>query len=404
MVAASGPVRFFSPTDANSNLAVVEDAEKAPAAVDTTATLDPVPANTNSNTTDADVKKEDALSSADKLFAEARDCECGENGATQDERRAAELYLQASAMGHAAATCNLGFCFANGVGVDKDAHHAAALYQIAADLGHAEATSNLGLCYDSGTGVEKDERRAAELFRIASDLGHADATYFLGLCYQDGTGVDKDEARAVALFQTASNAEHGEVTFRLGQCYAKGTGAARDTLRAAACYQFAIDEGQHTVATFNLGCLYRDGAAPPRAPSALDCFRDRCGVGADDNGIGGGRDEAAAGIALLRDDHRAAELFQAASDAGHAGATCALAVCYANGAGVAQDLKHAAALFEHASSEGHVVATCHLGMICELGNGAPRDPKRALALYREAAAAGSEWATRAAKRLSGMKI
>lgn len=51
-----------------------------------------------------------------------------------------------------------------------------------------------------------------------------------------------------------------------------------------------------------------------------------------------------------------------------------------------------------------MVATCHLGMMCELGNGAPRDPKRALALYREAAAAASEWATRAAKRLSGMKI
>ena len=66
----------------------------------------------------------------------------------------------------------------------------------AADVNYAAAQNIVGFCFANGQGVEKDEKEAAKWYRKAGDQNFADAQNNLGNCHIDGKGVEKDVKEA----------------------------------------------------------------------------------------------------------------------------------------------------------------------------------------------------------------
>jgi TPR repeat protein len=81
---------------------------------------------------------------------------------------------------------------------------AAELYSQAAAQGHAKSQYNLGLMYYDGEGVPQNFKKAAELYSQAAAQGIANAQYNLGMMYLNGKGVPQDVARGMALLEQAA--------------------------------------------------------------------------------------------------------------------------------------------------------------------------------------------------------
>jgi uncharacterized protein len=108
--------------------------------------------------------------------------------------------------GEATAQNNLGFMYANGVGVPKDEAEAVKWFRKAAIQGNAQAQSNLGIAYGNGEVVPQDDVEAVKWYRKAADQGDAQAQFVLGLTFYNGTdGLTKDKAEALKLFRQAAH-------------------------------------------------------------------------------------------------------------------------------------------------------------------------------------------------------
>jgi hypothetical protein len=89
--------------------------------------------------------------------------------------KAAELFSQAVAQGHAQALCSLGVMCVNGEGVPQNSKKAAGLFSKAVAQGHAGAQHNLGCMYRAGDWVPQDRARGLALLQQAAAQGHEPA-------------------------------------------------------------------------------------------------------------------------------------------------------------------------------------------------------------------------------------
>jgi hypothetical protein len=94
------------------------------------------------------------------------------------------------------------------------------------------------------------------------------------------------------------------------------------------------------------------------------------------------------GQGVVKDEKKAAELYQLAANQGDAGAQFGLGLCYAKGKGVVKDEKKAAELFQLAANQGLATAQFNLGVYFENGKGVVKDDKKAAELYQLAANQG----------------
>ena len=94
---------------------------------------------------------------------------------------------------------SLAYCYRNGKGMKKDEKRAADLDLEAAKLGDPEGLYNAGCLYLSGKEVPKDEIEAVKCFRKAAKLLHPRARYNLAVCLANGIGGEKDPEEAVRL-------------------------------------------------------------------------------------------------------------------------------------------------------------------------------------------------------------
>ena len=62
--------------------------------------------------------------------------------------------------------------------------------------GMAQAQSNVGFCYANGKGVEQSDTKAYEYCKLAADQGDFIAQYNLGFMYTQGAGVIKSDELA----------------------------------------------------------------------------------------------------------------------------------------------------------------------------------------------------------------
>ena len=158
-------------------------------------------------------------------------CDLGERYYDGDEyvrknlTKAVKWYTKAAEQGHAVAQCYLGFCYADGVGIEKDLDKALRWFTQATETehmtvneiancyldaikGNTDAQFDLGNRYYYGYDyVRKNLTKAVEWYTKAAEQGHAKAQFNLGLCYEYGIGVEKDLIKAMEWYTKAS--KHG---------------------------------------------------------------------------------------------------------------------------------------------------------------------------------------------------
>lgn len=153
------------------------------------------------------------------------------------------LNLQRSAeRGNTAAQLTLGYYYYKGKSVPVDYKKAAQLFLQATAGDDPKANVWLGICYAEGKGVEKDLALALKFFTKAADKGDTWALGMLAAMYRDGKGIKSDEQKAFALFQKAAMRDDPWAQWQIGHCYEFGSGVAADYNRATEYYNKALAE------------------------------------------------------------------------------------------------------------------------------------------------------------------
>jgi len=83
----------------------------------------------------------------------------------------------------------LGYCFANGFGVNQSLEDAFNWYLKSANQGYDFAQFEVGACLAQGKGTAQDYDSAIKWFQVSANQGNPNAEYMLAVCYQNGLGV-----------------------------------------------------------------------------------------------------------------------------------------------------------------------------------------------------------------------
>lgn len=100
--------------------------------------------------------------------------------------------------------CNLGFCYASGIGVAENPTKAVFWYRKAAQQNHARALQKLALHLQGGIGCHQNLELAVRYFGLAAQQGQVAAQYHLALCYEKGLGTQVDLQESLAWFERAA--------------------------------------------------------------------------------------------------------------------------------------------------------------------------------------------------------
>lgn len=177
--------------------------------------------------------------------------------------KAAMAYRVAAELGNPTAQNNLGWLYANGLGVERDQKEAYKWYSLAAEQDEIYALSNLGDFYANGVVVEEDQAKAVEYYTRAADKGLAMAQTRLGCAYFHGQGTKQDQEKAVQLFLKAAEQGDSDAQYILGICFHEGIGTAKDDQVGIKWYRKAAEAG-NTNAQCNLGIMlfFGEGTEP----------------------------------------------------------------------------------------------------------------------------------------------
>ena len=110
--------------------------------------------------------------------------------------------------GYTDAQNNLGYIFANGLGVKQDYAEASKWYRLSAQAGDASGQHNLGVIYAMGLGVPQDFAEALKWYRRSAEQGYVEAVRSLGVTYYHGRGVPKDNVESYKWFHIAAELGH----------------------------------------------------------------------------------------------------------------------------------------------------------------------------------------------------
>ena len=113
-------------------------------------------------------------------------------------------FRKAAEQGYAPSQYNLGYCYANGKGVDKDPVEAVKWFSKAAEQGNDEAQYWLGNLYSTCDAVGKNDAEAVKWYSKAAEQGNKGAQGKLAEFYRSGRGVEKDENIAQHLTHISS--------------------------------------------------------------------------------------------------------------------------------------------------------------------------------------------------------
>ncbi len=295
---------------------------------------------------------------------------------------------KAAEQGDAVAQCNLGFCYAEGLGVAKDEEEALQWFRMAAEQGDGVAQNNLGFCYANGQGVPKDEEEALQWFRMAADQGLASAQNNLGFCYANGQGVPEDDEEAVKWYRKAAEQGFAVAQNNLGFCYAYGQGVPEDDEEAVGWYYEAAQQG-HADAQHNVGfcCAYGRGVPEPDDVEALQWYRkaaDKENTIPPRNLSACYFDAQGVTVAVVE----AVKWFRKAAEQRDADAQHNVGFCYAYGRGVPKNEEEALQWFHMAADAGFADAQHNLGFCYANGQGVPEDEEELVKWYRKAADLG----------------
>ncbi|WP_193162721.1 SEL1-like repeat protein [Microbulbifer hainanensis] len=193
-----------------------------------------------------------------------------------------------------------------------------------------------------------DAEQVMEYLQSAASLSSQNANNMLAWIYAYGAFGQSDSAKAMEYYRRSSLMPRSQRA--LAAAYLKGNGIPRDLSKAMAWY-FLCAEGGDTECYFELGKLFQMG---------------------NDKGT-----------------EAAANMYQIAADAGHAGAQEKLALLYEQGSGVAADPDRALKLYAEAVQQGNISAALNLGDFYRDGKYVARDVGKAMELYETAVPANA---------------
>lgn len=225
----------------------------------------------------------------------------------------------------------------------------------------AAATAAAKTASEAGSGQPRQTRKPA----VVADPLQA---------YESG-----DYPRAAELWGAACTGGETIACYNLGLIYLDGAaGVGQDQRRAAELFQRACDGGE-AAGCFNLGAMYAEGDGIPRdAHKSAALFRQACNGGAEAACFNLGLLYFTGDSVLPRDPRRAGELFQQACDGDYAPGCFNLGTFYANGeAGFPRDENRAAVLFQQACDGGEGLGCSNLELLCERNPAAcePLEPR-----------------------------
>ena len=293
-------------------------------------------------------------------------------GTERDMKLAFDLYYRASATSDDPdALYQLALMARHGYGTSIDDQGAFVWFKKASDQGHVKAMVNVGYCYANGRGVEKNPELAVEYYQKAVANGNTVALFNLAVCYKEGFGVEKDLGKAVDLFKKSSELDHSLSYTYLAKCYEE---MGRDEEVIIDCYENAYAQGSYK-ACYYLSLIYLEKQDYLRqiewlikGQNDVDCLRELgilCYVGE---------------IAQL-DYRKAFECFYKAGEQGDVTSTYYLGLSYMNGHGVEADEELAKRYLEIASNGNHKDAMFVLANKLE-----DVDPVKSLSLLEKSAA------------------
>ncbi len=326
---------------------------------------------------------------AEKGYPDAQtslgDCYYEGKGVQEDYTAALEWFKKAAEQGDSYGFISIGTCYYEGKGVAQDYTKAVDWYRKAAEQGDALGQCSLGSRYYNGEGVAQDYTKAVDWYRKAAEQGDALGQYCLGYCYYNGEGVAQDYSKAVEWYRKAAEQGNAYAQNGLGICYYNGNGVTKDFSKAAEWYTKAAEQ-DYPWGLYNLGYLFSHGigvTADFKIAEALIIKAANKGLLDAQYYLGWSYQHGIA-TGVQTDYYKAVEWYTKAAEQGHAGAQCALGVCYYFGYGVNKNYIEAAKWFEKASQQDSAEASYRLAQCYEYGNGVEQDKQKAKELFEKA--------------------
>mmetsp|Transcript_35613 Transcript_35613/g.57213 ORF Transcript_35613/g.57213 Transcript_35613/m.57213 type:complete len:759 (-) Transcript_35613:460-2736(-) len=147
-------------------------------------------------------KKLNQLSADENNTGDGNDAKAAMSSSDEVHKRAQSLSFQ-------------GRRYFYGTGVAKSQRKGAEFYRKAAALGHAPSAFRLGMCYQEGSGVPRDLERALDFYEQAAQSGHVPAMSKLGVMLGNGIGCVADVDRAISILETATRQGSTEAKYEL---------------------------------------------------------------------------------------------------------------------------------------------------------------------------------------------
>jgi localization factor PodJL len=155
-----------------------------------------------------------AMGNANAQFVIATRYLNGEQGAPQDDAKAAYWYGRAAAQGLAPAQYRLGTLYERGKGVARDLKAALNWYERAASLGNIKAMHNAAVLAASKDGQGPDYPRAFKWFSLGAAHGLKDSQFNLAVLLERGLGTESNPAEALFWYSVAANQNDADAAKR----------------------------------------------------------------------------------------------------------------------------------------------------------------------------------------------
>ncbi len=158
-----------------------------------------------------------------------------------DEDDAIKWLMKAAEGGQVAALMRIGnYCIEWG---EEESKTGFDFFMLAAEKGLVDAWNNIGWCYAEGRGVNRNFERAIESYRNAAEQSCAIAQYNLGTFLMFGVGTDENELEGFKWVMNSAKQGYEGAQYTIAMCYIVGMGVERNLSKAREWLSKAAEKG-----------------------------------------------------------------------------------------------------------------------------------------------------------------
>lgn len=184
---------------------------------------------------------------------------------------------------------------------------------------------------------ERDENKAFYWINKAAEQNDTVAVHSLGYCYEYGHGVEANPQKAFECYVRAYTLGYGFSAYNISLCYYFGTGVEQSYEKSFEWCKKAVDKGVKK-AYASLAYAYHKGEGTVKnLPLAIQYYQK--GLETNEDEKGGVLFDMALAYAELSQYGKMIACYQQSADLGYPGSMYNLALCYANGNGVAINME-----------------------------------------------------------------